>query len=75
MKCKVTGRVWDCLKEGDRDWARRMVHRDWPGLLVICPPCTLFSTLQNLSPNGLPPIPGPERWNEAVVMLEFAGAL
>ena len=70
--CTVTGRKWNCLVEADREWARRQVYKDKPELLVVCPPCTLFSSLQNLSPNGLPNVRCPDRWEEALVMLRFA---
>ena len=71
-KCSVTGRTWNCLEEKDREWARRMLRNDKPQLLVVCPPCTLFSQLQNLCPNGLPPERCPSAWRDALVMLEFA---
>ena len=48
------------------------IHEDKPELVVVCPPCTLFSSLQNLSPNGLPSKRCPERWKEALEMLKFA---
>ena len=70
--CPVTGRAWDCRKEEDRAWARRMLYRDRPNMLVLCPPCTLFSQLQNLAPGGLPPERCPEKWSEALMFLEFA---
>ena len=70
--CQITGRKWNCLVPEDREWARRMIYRDKPELLIVCPPCTLFSSLQNLSPYGLPPKRCPEKWNEALVMLRFA---
>ena len=70
--CAVTGRMWDALKPDDREWCRRMVHRDRPRLLVVCPPCTLFSRLQHLSPNGLPEVRCPERWRQAIEMVKFA---
>ena len=62
---------WNCLDAVDREWARRRVHQDKPELLVVCPPCTLFSSLQNLSKNGLPPVRCPEKWEEALTMLRF----
>ena len=70
--CRVTLKTWDCRKEDDRHWARRRVHMDKPELLILCPPCTLFSSLQNLSPNGLPETRCPERWEDALMMLRFA---
>ena len=38
----------DLLKKEYRDEVRRYVREMKPGLLVISPPCTLFSALQNL---------------------------
>ena len=55
----------------DRAWARRLVWKHKPQFLVVCPPCTLFSSLQNLSPNGLPAERCPQLWAEALMMLEF----
>ena len=70
--CGVTGRKWDCLRPEDREWARKLVRRDKPKCLVLSPPCTLFSQLQHLSPNGLPWRRCPKEWKDALVMLEFA---
>ena len=52
--CTHTGKTWNCVKEEDRQWAKRRLYADKPELLVVCPPCTLSSSLQHLSPNGLP---------------------
>jgi hypothetical protein len=54
QKCRVTGRTWDCRGAADREWALRMVRRDKPGFLMVCPPCTLFSQLQKLCKEGMP---------------------
>ena len=70
--CRITGKRWDCLKAEDREWARRLVRRDKPLMLILSPPCTLFSQLQQLSPYGLPETRCPEKWKEALVMLQFA---
>ena len=70
--CKVTGRKWDCLDAGDRAWCKRMLRRDQPQLLVASPLCTLFSQLQNLSPNGLPPVRCPVERENAKLMVDFA---
>ena len=70
--CKITGKTWNCLEEVDRAWRRRMVYRDRPKLLIVSPSCTLFSQLQNPSPNGLPEKRCPEAWNQAKLMVEFA---
>lgn len=69
---KVTGKTWDCRVAADRVWVKKRIHEDKPELIVVCPPCTLFSSLQNLSPNALPSEPCPDRWREALEMLGFA---
>ena len=71
-ECPITGRKWDCRSAEDRAWVRKMVWRDKPKLLIVCPPCTLFSQLHYLSPNGIPPVRCPELWAEAMMMLEFS---
>ena len=60
------------MVEADREWCRRMVRRDKPQLLVVSPPCTLFSQLQNLSPYGLPERRRPHEWRKACEMVIFA---
>ena len=75
QRCTVTGRTWNCLVEADRAWAKRMLYRDKPELLVVCPPCTLFCRLQHLSPNGLPEERCPGKYAEAVLMLNFAAEI
>ena len=60
QRCKLTGSTWDCRVAADREWAIRMVRRDKPGLLMVCPPCTLFSQLQNLCKKGMPWVRCPE---------------
>ena len=43
-----------------------------PGLLMLSPPCTLFSHLQNLHPQGLPAERNPAAWAEAIAFVDFA---
>ena len=50
--CSVTGRRWDCRRAEDRAWARRLVWKHKPQFRVVCPPCTLFSSLQISRPMG-----------------------
>ena len=40
---------WDLLDKGMRQEVRKHIREIKPGLVVISPPCTLFSILQNLS--------------------------
>ena len=67
----VSGRKWDLLDEAQQKRALRMVDEDKPYLIVLCPPCTMFSTLQNLNVAR-----GSHQWNKeyekAEKMLEFA---
>ena len=70
--CPVSQKKWDCRVAADRDWALRRLRRDRPAVVVVSPPCTLFSQLQHLSPYGLPEVRCPDRWREAVLMLEVA---
>ena len=60
------------MDPADREWCRKLVFRDKPKLLVVSPPCTLFSQLQNLSLEGLPAARCPEEWAKATLMVEFA---
>ena len=46
--CAITGRRWNCLLEADRAWCKHMIYRDKPRMLIVSPPCTLFSALQHL---------------------------
>ena len=68
----MTRRARDFRLESDRKRARAMVLKDRPGLLILSPPCTLFSHLQNLHPQGLPNVRAPAAWAEAIVFIEFA---
>ena len=52
-----------------------MLYRDRPQLWVVSPPCTFFSQLKNLSPNGLPAQRCPEDWENAKFMFRFAVGL
>ena len=66
----ITGQKWDLRKQHVQNKVMMMLHRDKPGLVVACPPCTLFSTLQNM--NGAA---SEEAWNEAVEMVSFGESL
>ena len=58
--------------ESGRTLARALVLRDRPGLLILSPPCTRFSHLQNLHPQGLPAERNPAAWAEAIAFVDFA---
>ena len=72
VECPVTRRAWDFRLESDRKLARALVLKDRPGLLILSPPCTLFSHLQNLHPQGLPAERDPAAWAEAIAFVDFA---
>ena len=72
VECPVTRRAWDFWLESDRKLARALVLKDRPGLLILSPPCTLFSQLQNLHPQGLPAERDPKAWAEAIAFVDFA---
>ena len=52
---EVTGRVWDLRKGVDKQRARKLQHEDKPRMLLATPPCTLFSSLQNLRKTEIDP--------------------
>ena len=58
--------------ESDRKLARAPVLKDRPGLLILSPPCTRFSHLQILHPQGLPAERSPAAWKEAIAFVDFA---
>ena len=66
----ITGREWDLRDPETQKRVVAMLYRDRPSLLVVCPPSTLFSKLQNLS--GDPSTRSPRAWAEAVEMVNFA---
>ena len=50
----VSGQKWDLADPATQRKVRYLVRTGRPAMLVVGPPCTLFSLLQNLCPNGLP---------------------
>ena len=50
----VTKRKYDLSRDSDVAVARQLILRDRPKLLVLSPPCTMFSILQNLTWRGDP---------------------
>ena len=65
--CPKTQRVWNLLQDARE--AKRLLQQDAPGLLIMSPPCTLFSSFQNLCTNGLPEARCPKQWQEAIEMV------
>lgn len=47
--CKESGEPRDFTKAADRDEARKLLRHEKPMLLIGSPPCTEFSTWQNLN--------------------------
>ena len=45
---ETTGRAWGLLKPDDQEESINLLTEDQAELLVVAPPCTKFSCLQNL---------------------------
>ena len=63
----LTGRRWDLRPGADQNRALARLRKDRPQVLVVSPPCTQFSALQNLSGG-----PKPKEYQEALELLRFA---
>ena len=48
----ITGRKWDLSDDRAFGESKRLLRRDRPTLLVVSPPCTLFSRIRRI--NGVP---------------------
>ena len=48
---EYTGRTWDLRQKRAQDEAMRLLHRTKPYLLILSPPCTLFSQMQRRNIN------------------------
>ena len=70
--CDIGKQKSDCLKLGDREWARGLLWRDRPRLLVVLPPCTLFGQFRDSALMIMLPEQCPKQWAEAVLMVLFA---
>ena len=64
---KITQRQWDLSEDADVRRAKCRLRSDRPTLLIVSPPCTLFSTLQNF--NG----PSSEKEYEKAVKMFVVG--
>ena len=69
--CSVTGRKWEFRRPVDRHAAKKLVEKDKPRMLMLSPPCTLFSSLQRWSRYGPPEVRRPDDWAEAVAFVIF----
>ena len=47
----VSGKYWDLSNPAEQAKVFQMIRRDKPMFIVGCPPCTIFSNLQNMNPN------------------------
>ena len=45
----ITGRRWNLAAARDLRLAKTRIREDRPAVLIVCPPCTLFSALQSFS--------------------------
>ncbi len=63
----ISGRKWDLSQPKDVAKVKQMLRQDRPELLVLSPPCTMFSQLQHI--NGGP---DPVRLRSAIVLFETA---
>ena len=44
-----SGQAWDFSQQHFRAKALKLLDEEKPMLLVVCPPCTMFSTMQNVN--------------------------
>jgi len=63
-----TGKSWDLSRTETQEAARRLLRKTRPKLLIVSPPCTLFSQLLNISGGPKDPV----KFAEAVRLVEFA---
>ena len=67
----ITKRRWDLSNLAEAEEAFRMVQRDKPQLVVLCPPCTKFCNLLNLNRRAVPR----KDWIVAVRMVNVAAKI
>jgi len=63
---------WDFRRKSDRKAARRLISLEDPQLLILSPPCTVWSRLRSLSDNKRNPRVVESEKREARVHLRFA---
>ena len=66
------GNGWNFLKKEHRDQCRREIKEKKPRVLVVCPPCGPFSSLQNLNQNKGYAAERERKRVEGEVLLAFA---
>ena len=72
LRRDANGVAWDFTKAADRERARRQIRREKPFLVVGSPPCTEFSSVQNLNRRFFTEEEARRRWAEATTLLGFA---
>ena len=65
-----SGKSWDLSNRDMVKSAWRLLYKTRPGLLILSPPCTVFSRMQNLNE----PV-SEERWNEGVSFINLCVAM
>merc|ERR1712242_631286 len=68
----ANGVAWDFRKAADRQRARGQICREKPFLVVGSPPCTEFSSVQNLNRRHFSAAEARRRRAEAMTLLGFA---
>ena len=63
-----TGKTWDLSGERAREAARSLLKKTKPKLLIVSPPCTMFSQMQRISGGPKDKV----KYEEAVKLLELA---
>merc|ERR1712242_435708 len=72
LRCDANGVAWDFTKAADRERARAQIRREKPFLVVGSPPCTEFSSVQNLNRRPFSAAEARRRRAEAMILLGFA---
>ena len=67
----VTGQRWGLSKKDHQRAILELIEKDFSYVVVLSPPCTIFSELQNLNPNKGNP-DWMRQYNEGLEMLSFA---
>ena len=72
LRSDANGIAWDFRKAEDRRRAREQIARERPFVVIGCPPCTEFSTVQVLNRHRIPADERHRRRAEALTLLGFA---
>ena len=66
------GQPWDFSSARAREKALKLIDDTMPNLLFLCPPCTMFSVMQNLNFERMTEEHYTERMKDAVMHFAFA---